>query len=488
MSDSSATATGPAQNVAAIILAAGRSTRMRSKVPKPLHPVCGLPLTGHVMRACRNAGVHRIVLVIGHEAEAVRARLGEDLEYAYQDAPLGTGHAVLAALPLFRNWLGTIIVLAGDVPLLPATTLRRLIDRHRASQAAVTMLTARLDDPSGYGRVIRGFGGSVTAIVEHRDATAEQREIKEWNPSIYAFHSHALWLALSKIQPTNDQKEIYLTDTIGILHDEGQLIEAVPADSAEDVLGVNNRVELAAAGTILRRRILEEHMLAGVSITDPANTYIDVGVTIGVDTTIEPNTFLYAGTSIGEECVIGPMARISRTTIGNRSRVWASQVVESRIESDVSVGPFANLRPGTQLADRVKIGDFVETKNAWFGPGAQASHLSYVGDAEIGSGTNIGAGTITCNYDGYRKHRTVIGRNAFVGSHSTLVAPLVIGDGAYIAAGSAITANVPADALAVARSRTTLKEGWAAAYRADKAAAAAKVADVSAPQPDDARE
>lgn len=471
MSASSTTATGPTENVAAIILAAGKSTRMRSKLPKPLHPLCGLPLTGHVMRACRGAGVQRLVLVIGHEAEAVRARLGEELEYAYQETPLGTGHAVLSAHSLFQGRTGTILVLAGDVPLLPEATIRRLLEHHVRSNAAATMLTACLDDPTGYGRVIRDETGGVTGIVEHRDATPDQREIKEWNPSIYAFKSSALWSALSRIQPTNDQKELYLTDVIGILHSDGGRIEAVPADSADDVLGVNNRVELAAAAAILRRRVLTEHMLAGVSITDPNNTYIDVGVVIGMDTTVEPGCSLYAGTTIGEDCVIGPMARISRSTIGNRCKIWASQVVESRIESDVSVGPFANLRPGTQLADRVKIGDFVETKNAWFGPAAQASHLSYIGDAEVGAGTNIGAGTITCNYDGYRKHRTVIGRNAFVGSHSTLVAPVVIGDGAFIAAGSAVTVSVPADAMAIARSRTTLKEGWAAAYRADKAAA-----------------
>ena len=473
MSDSSAMATGPTENVAAIILAAGKSTRMRSKIPKPLHPLCGLPMTGHVMQACRGAGVQRLVLVIGYEAEAVRARLGEEPEYAYQEAPRGTGHAVLSAQPLFQNWNGTILVLAGDVPLLPAATVHRLVQHHLSTQAAATMLTAVLEDPTGYGRVLRNEQGGVSGIVEHRDATPEQRAIKEWNPSIYAFKSEALWSALSRVQPNNEQKEIYLTDVIGILHGDGQRIEAIASDSAEDVLGVNNRVELAAAGVILLQRILVEHMLAGVTITDPNNTYIDASVTIGADTTVEPGTFLYAGTAIGEDCVIGPMARIARSTIGNRCKIWASQIVEAQIASDVSVGPFANLRPGTQLGDRVKIGDFVETKNAWFGPGAQASHLSYIGDAEVGAGTNIGAGTVTCNYDGYRKHRTVIGRNAFIGSHSTLVAPVVVGDGAFIAAGSAVTVNVPADAMAIGRSRTTLKEGWAAAYRADKAAAVA---------------
>ncbi|HLJ55090.1 MAG TPA: bifunctional UDP-N-acetylglucosamine diphosphorylase/glucosamine-1-phosphate N-acetyltransferase GlmU [Chthonomonadaceae bacterium] len=473
MSDSSAMATGAADNVAAIILAAGKSTRMRSKTPKPLHALCGRPLTGHVIHSCRTAGVARVVVVVGHEADAVRKGLGDSVEYALQEAPLGTGHAALAARSLFHGWSGTILVLAGDVPLLPAPSLQRLLEHHKRTAASATLLTAFLDDPTGYGRVIRDADGCVAAIVEHRDATPEQRAIKEWNPSIYAFESDHLWAALSRVEPANNQKEIYLTDAIGILRGGGRRVEAVPADGPQDVLGVNNRVELAEAGAILQRRILVEHMLAGVSITDPASTYIDAGVTIGQDTTVEPATFLYRGTTVGEDCTIGPFARISGSRIGNRCRIVAAQITDSTIGSDVSIGPFANLRPATTLADRVKIGDFVETKNANFGPGAQASHLSYIGDAEVGGGTNIGAGTITCNYDGYRKHRTVIGRNAFVGSHATLVAPITIGDGAFIAAGSSVTVSVPADAMAIARARTTLKEGWAATYRAERSAAKA---------------
>jgi bifunctional UDP-N-acetylglucosamine pyrophosphorylase/glucosamine-1-phosphate N-acetyltransferase len=469
-------ATGPADNIAAIILAAGKSTRMKSKVPKPLHPICGVPLTGHVVRSCRAAGVQRIVIVVGHEADAVRSGLAGDVGFAVQASQRGTGDAVNAARSLFADWTGTILVLAGDVPLLPSSTIRRLIDHHRATDASATMLTAFLDDPTGYGRVVRDEHGKVSGIVEHKDASADQRLIREWNPSIYAFQSGALWSALALVQPINAQGEYYLTDTIGIIRSQGRLVEAIAADSSDDVLGVNNRVELAAAGAILRQRILNEHMLAGVSITDPANTYIDVDVSIGQDTTIEPGTFLYTGTTIGEDCTIGPMARITRSSIGNRCRIWASQLVDVAIESDVSVGPFSNLRPGTKLASKVKIGDFVETKNAEFGQGAQASHLSYIGDAQVGAGTNIGAGTITCNYDGYRKHRTVIGKNAFIGSDSTLVAPITIGDGAFIAAGSSVTTNVPADAMAIARSRTTLKEGWAAAYRAERAAGGAGTA------------
>jgi bifunctional UDP-N-acetylglucosamine pyrophosphorylase / glucosamine-1-phosphate N-acetyltransferase len=470
MSDSSGTTAGPAHHAAAIILAAGRSTRMVSKLPKPLHPICGLPLTGHVVRACRDAGVERIVVVVGHQADAVMAGLGDGVEYAHQAEPRGTGDAVSSAEPLLRDWDGTVLVLAGDVPLLPAAALRRLIEHQASSAAAVTMLTAQLDDPTGYGRVVRDEHGNVSAIVEHKDASAEQRQITEWNPSIYAFRARALWSSLARIHPSNAQGEFYLTDTIGIVRQDGQTVDAVSADSAQDVLGVNNRAELAAAESVLRERILLQHMLAGVSVVDPSNTYIDVDVKIGQDTRIEPGTYLCAGTRIGEDCSIGPLARITRSSVGSRCKIWMSHITEATIGSDASVGPFANLRPGTQLADSVKIGDFVETKNAQFGAGAQASHLSYIGDAEVGAGTNIGAGTITCNYDGYRKHRTVIGRNAFIGSHSTLVAPLTVGDGAFVAAGSAVTANVPADAMAIARARTTLKEGWAAAYRAEKTA------------------
>jgi bifunctional UDP-N-acetylglucosamine pyrophosphorylase/glucosamine-1-phosphate N-acetyltransferase len=459
----------PESPVAAIILAAGKSTRMRSKLPKPLHPLCGLPMTGHVIEACRSAGVSRIVVVVGHEADSVQKGLGDNIEYALQEIPRGTGDAVRSARSLFSEWQGTILVLAGDVPLLPSTTLRALIAHQQQSGASATMLTAFLDDPTGYGRIVRDESGSVKQIIEHKDADPEQRAIREWNPSIYAFDSEALWSSLDQIRPNNVQGEFYLTDTIGILNNQGRRVDAIPADNSDDVLGVNNRVELAAAAAILQQRILTNLMLSGVSITDPANTYIETGVEIGQDSIIEPNTYLYRGTRIGEDCIIGPMSRIVQSTIGRGTRIVASQVVESVLEEDVKVGPFAHLRPGTHLGSKVKIGDFVETKNAVFGPGAQASHLTYIGDAEVGAGTNVGAGTITCNYDGYFKHRTTIGKNAFIGSHSTLIAPVTIGDGAFIAAGSVVTVNVPNDALAIARSHPTLKEGWAANYRAARA-------------------
>ena len=432
---------------AAIILAAGKSTRMRSKTPKPLHPICGLPLTGHVIRACREAGVGRIIVVVRHEAEAVKAGLGDSVEYVMQSDEPGTGSAVRAAQSLLGDWPGTILVLLGDVPLLPGSALTRLRQHHESGGAALTLLTAITDDPTGYGRVVReplgDPAGRVVRIVEEKDCTPEQRAIKEWNPSVYAFQSAALWNALGNLRPNNAQGEYYLTDTIEILNGQAGRVEAIATEDADDVRGINDRVQLEECRHILNDRLLKTLMLSGVTVIDPSSVYVDVDVQIGQDTTIAPNTHLRRGTQIGEDCAIGPNAIIASSRIGSGVTVLASQVVESVLEDGVRVGPFANLRAKTHLGPKVKIGDFVETKNAVFHAGAQASHLSYIGDAEIGAKTNLGAGTITCNYDGYRKHRTVVGANAFIGTHSTLVAPVTIGDGAFIAAASPITEDVP---------------------------------------------
>lgn len=456
--------------VAAIILAAGKSTRMRSRLPKPLHPLCGLPMTAHVIRACRQVGVERVVVVIGHEAESVRAGLGETVEYAYQEQPRGTGDAVKAAQPLLSDWPGAILVLAGDVPLLPADTLRHLLTHHQQTHADVTLLTAFLEDPTGYGRIVRDpQTGRVVRIVEERDASAQERAIREWNPSIYAFRASALWSALAEVQPLNAQGEYYLTDTVSVLVRRGAIVEAVPAMDTRDVLGVNNRVELAQAAALLRQRLLHALMLSGVTVVDPITTYVDVDVVVGQDTVIEPHTFLLRGTRIGEDCVIGPFTRIEGSTVGNGVRILASQVADSVIADGVRIGPYAHLRPGTHLDQEVRIGNFVEVKNARMGARTQASHLSYIGDAEVGTKTNIGAGTITCNYDGFRKFQTRIGSNAFIGSHTTLIAPVVVGDGAVVAAGTTITEDVPEDALAIARTAMTIREGGAIRYRARRA-------------------
>ncbi len=460
--------------VAAIILAAGKSTRMQSQLPKMLHPLCGIPMTAHVLRTCRAAGVERIVVVIGHAAAEVRAGLGEEVEYAYQHTQQGTGDAVRSAHALLHDWPGTILALAGDVPLLAPESLRELIQLQQRSNAVAALLTARLDDPTGYGRILRNAQGQVVGIVEQKNATPEQKAIKEWNPSIYAFDGPSLWSALEQVERNPLTGEFYLTDTIGLLAANKGKIEGLLLADAQDALGVNNRVELAQAAAILRSRLLRTLMLSGVTVTDPANTYIDVDVEVGQDTVIEPNTFLYRHTRIGRDCKIGPLTRISNSTLGDDVQVVSSQVVESVLEDHVKVGPFAHLRPGTRLGKCVKIGDFVETKNAIFGERAQASHLAYIGDAEIGAGTNIGAGTITCNYDGYVKSRTVIGKNAFIGSNSTLIAPVTIGDGAFVAAASSVPSDVPADALVISRPLPTIKAGWAARNREQKASKTGK--------------
>ncbi len=453
------------RDCAAVILAAGRSTRMKSRLPKPLHPICGVPLTGHVVNACRGAGANRVVVVVGYEADAVRSGLGSDVEYALQPEQRGSGDAARASETQLRDFDGDILVTAGDVPLLTAGTLARLLDHHRRTGAAATLLTVVFDDPTGYGRIVRNPDGTVAAIVEHRDTTPEQRAIRECNPSIYCFNGPSLFAALGRLAPDNAQGELYLTDVIGILSGDGERVEAIAAEDPEEVLGVNTRVELAEVAGIMRGRILRELMLGGVTVVDPAATYVDAGVRVGQDTVLEPQTYLTGTTAIGEGCSIGPHTRIADSEVGSGARILASQVVESRVGNGVRIGPYANLRPGCRLADNVKIGDFVELKNAVLGEKVSASHLSYVGDAEVGAGTNIGAGVVTCNYDGVRKHRTTIGKEAFIGTHATLIAPVTIGDGAYVAAGSPINQDVPPDALAIARSRPSIKPGWARARR-----------------------
>ncbi len=446
----------------AVILAAGKSTRMCSKLPKPVHKLCGLPLTRHVVDACRSAGVSRVIVVVGHEADQVKAALGPDCEYAIQHLQRGSADAVMAALPLLSGHTGTVLVLAGDVPLLQGQTIRTLVDTQNNTSAPAVLLTAHLDDPTGYGRIVRNIDGSVARIVEHKDATETERAITEWNPSIYCFEAASLCKAIHEVKPNNSQGEYYLTDVIGILASAGQRVEAVACGDAREAMGVNNRVELAEAAAILRERTLHMHMLAGVSVIDPANTYVDVHVTIGQDTVLEPGTHLCGTTRIGEDCTIGPNSRIVDSAIGDRCLVLNSYVSRCRIGDDARIGPFANLRPGCELGNQVRIGDYVELKNSRLGDRVSASHLAYVGDADVGADTNIGAGVVVCNYDGRAKHRTTVGAGAFIGSNSTLIAPVEIGDCAVVAAASVITDEVPGGSLAIARSRQTVKPGWAA--------------------------
>lgn len=443
---------------AAIVLAAGKSTRMKSKTPKALHQIAGKPIIGHILDALKDAGASKIVTVVGFQGDIIREHLGDDCDFVEQLEQRGTGHAAQMAASLLEGWDGPVVVLPGDAPLITTEAIIRLIEAH--GDHAATILTVRLPRPTGYGRVVRGADSRVTHIVEEKDATEEQRRINEVNVSIYAFNPSFLFQALTKVSPNNVQSEYYLTDVIGVAHDAGHKIGALTWDDPDVGRGINNRAELAEAAGILNRRIQHKLMLEGVSIVDPASTFIDAAVRIGQDTVIHPFTILTGSTDIGQDCHIGPGARIESSVIGNGVRVRDSHITASEVGDATTIGPFANLRPGSMIGKNVKIGDFVETKQTVLGDGVSAGHFAYLGNAEIGDGTNIGAGTITCNYDGKRKHQTKIGKNTFIGSNSTLVAPVSIGDEAFVAAGSTIVDDVPPQALAVGRAYQTNKPEW----------------------------
>jgi bifunctional UDP-N-acetylglucosamine pyrophosphorylase/glucosamine-1-phosphate N-acetyltransferase len=389
--------------------------------------------------------------------------------FVEQKERLGTGHAVLQAKVACGDADGAILVLPGDVPLLSEATLRRLVDRHVQTGAAATLLTAEVADATGYGRVVRVEGRPV-GIVEHRDATAAQRQIREIGTSVYCFDARRFWPALAQVTPDNEQSEYYLTDVIGILHRQGQPLEAVITDDPSECLGVNDRRQLAELGAIMRRRILDRLMTAGVTVVDPSNTYVDDTVTIGIDTVLHPGIILEGRTTIGAECVVSTGCHVSDTTLGDRVLLKPYCVLAaSTVEAEAQLGPFCHLRPQSHVGQKAKIGNFVELKKSRIGRGSKVPHLSYVGDTRMGEGVNVGAGTITCNYDGVAKHETVIADGVFIGTNSSLVAPLTIGEGAYVAAGSVITKNVPPGALAVARGRQETREGWVARKQKTKA-------------------
>jgi bifunctional UDP-N-acetylglucosamine pyrophosphorylase/glucosamine-1-phosphate N-acetyltransferase len=436
---------------------------MRSRLPKVLHRLCGRPLIDYPARACRSLGL-RLVLVIGHGADDVRATVGEapDLTYVEQKERLGTGHALMQVRGACPEDGSTLLVLPGDVPLLSADTLGRLLEHHRNTGAAVTVLTAMVDDPAGYGRLLRANDRPI-AIVEHRDATDKQREVREINTGVYCFEPAQLWPALGQLAPQNDQGEYYLTDVIGLLATAGARVEAMAAGEPAECLGVNDRKQLAALAAVQRHRILDRLMLGGVTILDPALTHIDDTVEIGPDTVVYPGAIIEGVTAIGVGCVIGAGAHITSSRLGDRVLLKPYCVLtDSLVEEGAQLGPFCHLRPASHVGPGAKIGNFVELKKSRIGRGAKVPHLSYVGDATIGPNANLGAGTITCNYDGAAKHETTIGAGAFVGTNSSLVAPLTIGEGAYVAAGSVITKDVPAGALAVGRARQENREGWTA--------------------------
>ena len=447
--------------LAAVILAAGQGTRMKSALPKVLHPVAGVPMLGHVVTAAREAGAAPVVAVIGHGADRVRTAFAADgLEFALQAEQLGTGHALRCAAPVLGGFTGELLLLCGDVPLLRGDTLTALLAHHRTRQATVTVLTAELADPHGYGRIIRGREG-VERIVEEKDASSVERTVCEINTGIYVFSAPRVFALLETLGNDNAQGEYYLTDVIGAARAAGGRVEAMTMACAEEAMGINDRVQLAQAGAVMRARINEAHMRAGVTLVDPAATYIEPGVMIGPDTVIHPGVHVRGRTVIGSGCELEPGVVISDCTLAERVHVKAGSVLSgATVGADTDIGPMAHLRPGTVLAGENKIGNFVETKKAAIGRGSKASHLTYLGDAEIGSGVNVGCGTITCNYDGVNKHVTVIEDEVFVGSDVQFVAPVRIGRRSLIGAGSTITRDVPADALAITRAEQKVIEGW----------------------------
>ncbi|HSI68026.1 MAG TPA: bifunctional UDP-N-acetylglucosamine diphosphorylase/glucosamine-1-phosphate N-acetyltransferase GlmU [Planococcus sp. (in: firmicutes)] len=447
-------------NTYAVILAAGQGTRMKSKLYKVLHPVCGMPMVEHVTRNVQQLGVEKIVTVVGHGAEKVQEQLGGKSEYALQAEQLGTAHAVLQAASLIEGLNGTTLVMCGDTPLIKTETMQALLDHHAETGAKATILTAIAGDPAGYGRILRDESGGVSKIVEQKDASKEEQQVKEINTGTYCFDNAALFEALKRVSNNNVQGEYYLPDVIEILQKQGEVVAAHATDSFDETLGVNDRVALSEAERIMRKRIAEKHMRAGVSIIDPASTYISVEALIGADTVIQPNVMIEGKTVIGEDCVISPNCHIVNSTIGDRTTVHSSVVLDSVIGTDTTVGPFAHLRPESDLGNDVKIGNFVEVKKSVIGNNSKVSHLSYIGDAKLGTNVNIGCGTITVNYDGKNKSLTTIEDDAFVGCNSNLIAPVTVGKGAYVAAGSTISKDVPESALAIARARQENKENY----------------------------
>jgi bifunctional UDP-N-acetylglucosamine pyrophosphorylase/glucosamine-1-phosphate N-acetyltransferase len=454
-----------ATSVAGIILAAGKGTRMKSDLPKGLHRVCGLPMVEHVGRAIRSAGVARPIVVIGHGGETMQSTLGETYDFVWQREQLGTGHAALMAAEALAGYDGPVIVAAGDTPMLQAETFSELLEAHRSAGAVATLASSIVDDPHGYGRIVRDANGGFRQIVEQKDTTDEQRAIREVNAALYIFDSKVLFRILPTLKNSNAQGEYYLTDVLEAIVAEGGVVIAKVFEDPDILVGINDRWQLAQADKEMRRRVIRRHALNGVTFLDIDSVSVGVDVSIGVDTVIEPQTILAGDTAIGNGCRIGPFTRIENSSVGNGTAIVASYLDRVRVGNDVWVGPYAHLRPDADLGNGVKIGNFVEIKKSNLGDGAKVNHLSYIGDATIGERSNIGAGTITCNYDGFVKSRTVIGSDAFVGSQSTLVAPVNIGDGAFVAAGSVITHEVPADAMAFGRARQETKEGRAAQWR-----------------------
>ena len=451
------------EDLSTIILAAGKGTRMKSDLVKVLHPLLGVPMLSYPIDLSLN-GINsgKTIVVVGYQGEKIRAHFIDDrLTFVDQGDPIGTGHAVLCTEDHLKGFKGRVLILCGDVPLLKRDTVRRFIDAHKSSGSTITVMTAILEDPAGYGRIVRMDGGLIGRIVEEKDASPPEMAIREVNAGIYCVDSPFLFEALRRVSTDNAQGEYYLTDIVAIANQQGKRAYGFAVEDPTEVMGINTRVDLAKADEILRNELLTQMMLDGVTIVDPKTTYIDKTVRVGRDTTIYPNCYLQGETIIGERCIVEPNSQITDSKISGDVVIKTSSVIaESTIEDGASIGPFARLRPGTVVKRTARIGNFVEVKKSVIGEGSKANHLTYLGDTTVGKGVNVGAGTITCNYDGKKKHPTVIEDDVFVGSNVELVAPVTVKKGSTIGAGSTITKDVPEDALAISRSKQKTIRGW----------------------------
>ena len=445
----------------AVILAAGKGTRMKSDLPKVLHKVAGISMLEHVFRSVSAIEPEKTVTVIGHKAELVEQVLAGQTEFVRQTEQLGTGHAVMMAEPVLENLTGQTLVIAGDTPLITGESLKNLIDFHINHKNVATILTAEADNPFGYGRIVRNQHGEVIKIVEQKDASDFEQQIKEINTGTYVFDNARLFEALKNINTNNAQGEYYITDAIGIFRENGEKVGAYTLKDFDESLGVNDRVALATAESIMRRRINQQHMINGVSFVNPDATYIDIDVEIAPEVQIEANVTLKGQTKIGAETILTNGTYIVDSEIGQRAVITSSMIEESIVADGVTVGPYAHIRPGSSLAKDVHVGNFVEVKGSSIGENTKAGHLTYIGNSEVGANVNFGAGTITVNYDGQKKYKTIIGDNVFVGSNSTIIAPVELGDNSLVGAGSTITKDVPADAIALGRGRQINKEDYA---------------------------
>ncbi len=451
------------QSITTIILAAGKGTRMKSDLVKVLHPILGLPMLSYPIElSLKGIKSEKTIVVVGYQADQIKERFKDrQIQFALQEEQLGTGHAALQAIPFLKGATGTVLILCGDVPLVKAGTLRSFVDAHVKSDATLSVLTTKVEDPIGYGRIIRSSDGWIEMIVEEKDASKEEKLVREINTGIYCVRASFLMEGLTEIGKDNAQGEYYLTDLVGVAKKRGLRCSAYDVPNPVEVMGINSRVDLAIANEILKLEKLKELMLSGVTVLDPRMTYVERTVEVGRETTLYPNCYLCGMTKIGERCIIESNTKIANSILGNEVTVRSNVVItDSKVEDGAIIGPFAHLRPLSEIKTGAKIGNFVEVKKSVVGKGSKANHLAYIGDSSLGEGVNIGAGTIFCNYDGFEKHRTIIGDRVFVGSNVELVAPVKVGNGSTIGAGSTITKDVPGGALAISRAKQRNIKGW----------------------------